>query len=523
MYSKAIVQPLNRAGSSSRMSCLEHQRLTQADFAHAADFEYLIKHELPCFSIEVRRGQLSLLVGHYLSKIILPSGLSLEILPKITSAQSDIRVASNQTDSFHKDIVRAREWVAAMLQDIAHDKLGKAIPAINLAAIESFSDSAVNNDWSHFSALALSFPESQPQLNQKNQQPKSSLDAPWYQGLLVRISEVLQQAAGILPNRYQTQVNNRPKAQGKINLSAQLKNNWHRPHYLYTEHSVFASDELLAQFLSTAWQCWQQLSQNSPIPTNRQTPESLRGIQTLPPSQWAVTYHKIQNDKSAWMSQFTTMQAQTITDAIEWSWWLLTHSNINSAPHDQVRENWQVEGLPMPALMINMNHAFERWVLGKLYNWVSDNLVSSRLVIQPKFDWLHQKLPSSNPLATSSKQTGEKSSVSIKDTTQHRVIQKLIPDACIVTAEGKISHVIDIKYKTIEGIAQVSGADWQQLYVYQQHLQCENAWLIYPMTKKFTERLDVLADFNENRQSNQGGTAQMSAIPFNLYRGLLLI
>lgn len=177
----------------------------------------------------------------------------------------------------------------------------------------------------------------------------------------------------------------------------------------------------------------------------------------------------------------------------------------------------------MPALMINMNHAFERWVLGKLYNWVSDNLVSSRLIIQPKFDWLHQKLPSSNPLAASSKQTGEKNSFSIEDTTQQRVIQKLIPDACIVTAEGKISHVIDIKYKTIEGITQVSGADWQQLYVYQQHLQCENAWLIYPMTKKFAERLDVLADFNENRQSNQGGTAQMSAIPFNPYRGLLLI
>ena len=50
----------------------------------------MIEQELPCFGIEVKRGQLILVVSHYLAKIILPSGLTLEILPKISlEAASD--------------------------------------------------------------------------------------------------------------------------------------------------------------------------------------------------------------------------------------------------------------------------------------------------------------------------------------------------------------------------------------------------------------------------------------------------
>ena len=157
-----------------------------------------------------------------------------------------------------------------------------------------------------------------------------------------------------------------------------------------------------------------------------------------------------------------------------------------------------------------MNHAFERWVLGKLQTWVAQNLANSQLVLQPSFDWLYLKPAVSNL------------DPNIK------VIQKLIPDACIVTKDGAISHVLDIKYKALSQATQVSGADWQQLYSYKQHLKCQNAWLIYPKAKNFTQRLDVYDNFDENRHSNQDGNVlkgvtQMSVIPFDPQQGLLLI
>ncbi|HAO59421.1 MAG TPA: hypothetical protein DCQ89_03380, partial [Psychrobacter sp.] len=283
LYSGLTVQNADRqrllhlSDSNGVVSCFEHQRLSREDFAHAADFEYLIEQELPCFSIEVNRGQLSLVISHYLAKIILPSGLTLEILPKISvdeasNAKSNSSKSQPELAKRQADIVHARQWVAAMLEDISTDNLAKQITALNLAAKADFSIPSYPNIPFQLASTSL------------------SVDKPWYEGLLARIRQALQQAAMILPNRYQTQVNNQPKAQGKINLAAQLKNNWHRPHYLYTEQAVFETDQVLAQFLATAWQQLQKLSSQ---PTLNETsfdqklPSSLQGIMALPPQSWA--------------------------------------------------------------------------------------------------------------------------------------------------------------------------------------------------------------------------------------------
>src|SRR5699024_1881169 len=119
---------LHLSDSNGVVSCFEHQRLSREDFAHAADFEYLIEQELPCFSIEVNRGQLSLVISHYLAKIILPSGLTLEILPKISvdeasNAKSNSSKSQPELAKRQADIVHARQWVAAMLEDISTDNL----------------------------------------------------------------------------------------------------------------------------------------------------------------------------------------------------------------------------------------------------------------------------------------------------------------------------------------------------------------------------------------------------------------
>lgn len=507
MYSGLTVQNIDRYSAMSTyhndgvISCFEHQRLSRQDFAHSIDFDYLIEQELPCFAIEVKRGKLSLVVSHYLAKIILPSGLTLEILPKISvetvaethQSSSQRPTATYSTVKRKAEIAEARQWVAVMLEDISKDNLGKELAALDLAAKPGF------------------YPPSYPTIPSQLASASPALDKPWYEGLLATIRQALQQAAVILPNRYQTQVHNQPKAQGKINLAAQLKNNWHRPHYLYTEQAVFETDQLLAQFLTTAWQQLQKLSAQNVINESsfdQQMPSSLQGVMALPPQSWEGVYQQLKSSTATWGSQLSLVQAQVVTQAIEWGWWLLTQGSVAETRHRT--EDKSVDHLPVASLMINMNHAFERWVLGKLQSWASQQLANSRLIIQPNFDWLYSK--------PNFPKSGLKS----------EVVQKLVPDACIMTQEGNISHVLDIKYKSLSAATQVSGADWQQLYSYQQHLNCQNAWLVYPKTKTFTQRLDVFDNLNENRHSNQDGDVsgritQMSVIPFDPQQGLLLI
>lgn len=510
MYSGLTVQNTERYSSintyqnDGMISCFEHQRLSRQDFAHSTDFDYLIEQELPCFAIEVKRGKLSLVVSHYLAKIILPSGLTLEILPKISvetvaethQSHSQLLTATYSMAALTKrkaEIAEARQWVAVMLEDISKDNLGKELAALDLAAKPGF------------------YPPSYPSIPSQLASTSPALDKPWYEGLLATIRQALQQAAVILPNRYQTEVHNQPKAQGKINLAAQLKNNWHRPHYLYTEQAVFETDQLLAQFLITAWQQLQKLSAKNVINESsfdQQMPSSLQGVMVLPPQSWEGVYQQLKSSTATWGSQLSLVQAQVVTQAIEWGWWILTQGSV--AESRQGIEDKSVHQLPVASLMINMNHAFERWVLGKLQSWASQQLANSRLIIQPSFDWLYLK--------PSLSKSGLKS----------EVVQKLVPDACIMTQEGQISHVLDIKYKSLSAATQVSGADWQQLYSYQQRLNCQNAWLIYPKTKTFTQRLDVFDNLDENRHSNQDGDisgriTQMSVIPFDPQQGLLLI
>ena len=510
MYSGLTVQNTDRYSAMRTyqhdgvISCFEHQHLSRQDFAHSKDFDYLIEQELPCFAIEVKRGQLSLVVSHYLAKIILPSGLTLEVLPKISvetaagTHQSpwQLPTATDSGASLAKrkaEIVQARQWVSTMLEDISKDNLGKELAVLDLAAKPGF------------------YPPSYQTIPSQLASASRTIYKPWYEGLLATIRQALQQAAGILPNRYQTQVQNQPKAQGKINLAAQLKNNWHRPHYLYTEQAVFETDQLLAQFLATAWQQLQKLSAQNVINESsfdQQMPSSLQGVMVLPPQSWEGVYQQLKSSTATRGSQLSLVQAQIVTQAIEWGSWLLTQGSVAESGHST--EDKSVEQLPVASLMINMNHAFERWVLGKLQSWASQQLVNSRLVIQPSFDWLYLK--------TNFPKSGLKS----------EVVQKLVPDACIMTQEGQISHVLDIKYKSLSAATQVSGADWQQLYSYQQRLNCKNAWLIYPKTKTFTQRLDVFDNLDENRHSNQDGDisgriTQMSVIPFDPQQGLLLI
>ncbi|MDN5561101.1 MAG: McrC family protein, partial [Psychrobacter sp.] len=75
------------------ITVFEHQRLTAHDFLQVSDFHWLMAQEFAVFSIKRRQGQWQLKVGHYIGVILLPSGMTLEILPKLAAKTSSDQVA----------------------------------------------------------------------------------------------------------------------------------------------------------------------------------------------------------------------------------------------------------------------------------------------------------------------------------------------------------------------------------------------------------------------------------------------
>ena len=73
------------------ITVFEHQRLTARDFVHVADFHWLMAQEYAVFSIKRQQGQWQLKIGHYIGIILLPSGMTLEILPKLMA-----KISSNK-------------------------------------------------------------------------------------------------------------------------------------------------------------------------------------------------------------------------------------------------------------------------------------------------------------------------------------------------------------------------------------------------------------------------------------------
>src|SRR5690606_12912363 len=124
--SASIANNVSAAALSANIITLfEHQRLTAHDFVHVADFHWLMAQEFAVFSIKRQQGQWQLKVGHYIGIILLPSGMSLEILPKLI-AKTSSKHNSSQPYGLAKtnDINQTRQWVQNMLADLtsSHDK-----------------------------------------------------------------------------------------------------------------------------------------------------------------------------------------------------------------------------------------------------------------------------------------------------------------------------------------------------------------------------------------------------------------
>ena len=87
------------ANTKNIITVFEHQRLTARDFLHTSDFHWLLTQEFAVFTIKRKQGQWQLKVGHYIGIVLLPSGMTLELLPKLHPS----------TQVY--DVAQTRHWV----------------------------------------------------------------------------------------------------------------------------------------------------------------------------------------------------------------------------------------------------------------------------------------------------------------------------------------------------------------------------------------------------------------------------
>lgn len=455
------------------LTVFEHQTLRQTDFVKAfgttTDFDWLLaqiqSHQLPCFSIGYS-SQVVITVRHYLAVIRLPSGNIIEILPKISHNDS-------KENAEHQ--VETRQWVAQMLADIFDFKRQKMM---GVAVYQHNRDD--QNDPSE-------------------QEPKT-----WLYPLVNEWFTLLSSLPTLLPRHYQHTQQNNPQAQGKLLIKKQISHNAHRPHYRYTSHQKFDLHPLWAQFFYTALAKISTLGVPV-IPTIKQAVENiavnkLNARQVLPVSQHQAAYCQLKSMLASGNTQKEGSRVQQLTLAVELAWFFLQiENNIQQVTHPVLGNKIA------PAVMINMQQAFERWVSIKLVN---QNI--GEVKTQARFTWLQQV---NNDCDANSSTT--------------RYLQ---PDALVFDGPIKnntkengnnraIAVVADIKYKHIDGCTQINTADLYQLYTYQQFLKSKQAWLIYPVSENFKKSEQLV--FQQYTHSPKK-PLKIKVIPFDVFTGEFL-
>ena len=207
------------------ITVFEHQRLTAQDFIHSADFYWLMAQEFAVFTIKRKQGAWQLKVGHYIGIVLLPSGMMLEILPKLAADNENPRrqLQPGHTASHQTQIGKTRQWVQNMLSDLTH---GSDHPYSKLPNTKNLGQLS-----HHLTAL-----------------PIATLPLPdWL------IEQFLQRLMHYQPTKhYQSQTHNQASLQGRLLIKEQLRHNSMQPHKFMCESSVLNQDMLGNRLIKSA-------------------------------------------------------------------------------------------------------------------------------------------------------------------------------------------------------------------------------------------------------------------------------
>ena len=471
--------PNSSVATMNVITVFEHQRLTVHDFLQASDFDWLIAQEFAVFTIKRKQGQWQLKVGHYIGIILLPSGITLEILPKLNQ--------STQTN----DIVQTRHWVQSMLSDLIH------LDAHNNRKLPDMKN------FGQFSSQSTPLPL------------KVLPISDWL------IEQFLQRLMDYQPTKhYQAQIENQASLQGRLLIKEQLCHNSMQPHKFICESSVLSHDmlanrliksaliylmPLLPQFISSKLlQPWQQV----PTLNNREM------------QQIALIYTQAKRQLDVQPLQKQKLHAAQ--QLVDLAYWLLKQTI--AATGNGIDPNRQNCSQLRLCLLIDMNQAFEQWASHRIASIFQQLSSSYRPFYQTQSVWLNDAegiaclsiRPDLLIFETASDDYQAQSDIATSQT----------------TAKGCYSHVIDIKWKYLPHAAAISASDAYQLTSYAQAYLAGQVWLVYPVLGSDRQPValkqqthygggDTESKSSDNIKNNESADAHLWLMPFDVLTGTL--
>lgn len=476
--------------STSVITVFEHQRLTVNDFTQVADFDWLLTQEFTVFSLKRRNGQWQLKVGHYIGIIVLPSGMTLEILPKnLADSQTN-----NDSDKSH-NIAITRLWVQQMLGDLFHKDCNRQPHYKTLDQLSSDVDA--------LTALPLqTLPISE-----------------WLTTQFMRLIALYKPMQG-----YQTVTQNSSSLQGKLLIKAQLRHNGAQPHKLVSEVSHLSQDTPSNRLIKSALVLLEPLLSQSLSAKPSNLAPSL-SAKYLP--AWravsAFSTHELRQLNALYKSAKTQLNIQQLMRSqlhiaqqlLDWAYWLLYRQQASLQTGSSLKLSHKANdkaiapNQPRLCMLFNMNQAFEQWASLRITTMFTQFNDGYQALYQAQHSWLRDQWGQNCLSIRPDLLIGQNTP---RDDTGNNNSDN--------TNVLMYSHVIDIKWKALAQANAVSASDAYQLTSYAQAYQATQAWLVYPVTDH-TRQPVALQQHRLTSRSEQTNHTQLWLIPFNVLTGTL--
>lgn len=484
------------------MSVFEHQRLLAHDFAYNTDFEWLLTQEFAVFTISRQRGQWQLKVGHYIGVIILPSGITLEILPK-TIAATQKPQSYNGSAFEYQELLRTRQWVQLMLSNLMqdHHSSGRKLPSIK-------SLGQLSQDLTPLTPLFTQI-------------------LPLSQWLVLQFLQLL--SAYQPTKHYETQNRNQAGLQGKLLIKEQLRHNSYQPHRFACEVNQLSVQLLCNRIIKSALKVIQPLANPYPKADDIQALRLSAAMRTsMIPWQAvaALSPHELQRVTPLYLQAKRQLDLQPMAKPrlraaqhlLDLAYWLLQMQQSRVSAGNSVSAN-QHSTQARLCLLINMNQAFEQWASGQvaaLFDPSTTTNTSAR-ARQMSFSGLLYNKKAKYQIFYQPQQ------VWLSDPSGQTCLT-MRPDLLLYKITDTVrscSHVIDIKWKPLPHTRDISASDAYQLTSYAQAYQAEQVWLIYPVTDVTRQPVALRSPKAAHSHFSESEQATLWLIPFNVTTGTL--
>lgn len=463
------------------ITVFEHQRLTARDFVSIADFDWLMAQEFSVFTIKRKQGAWQLKVGHYIGVILLPSGMTLEILPKPISHDKATRLPHQPLNSNQDvNIDQTRQWVQHMLSDLTRisDHTSRKLPNTK-------------------------------NLGQMRQQltplPIATLPLPdWL------IEQFLQRLAHYQPAKhYQTQTHNQASLQGRLLIKEQLRRNSMQPHKFMCESSVLNQDMLGNRLIKSALVLLMPLFSQSILPNFLQAWQPVPSLTRYEAQQLTAIYSQAKRQLAS--QPLRVQQRQAALQLLELAYWLLQQSNIEAGHSIDLQSSSKNPFTQLRlCLLIDMNQAFEQWASQRIASIFTEMSCQYRPLYQTQRVWLSdtegQACLSIRPDLLMYEPRAADSSCSLNS---------------LDNVSGRYSHVIDIKWKHLSHAAAISASDAYQLTSYAQAYQAGQVWLVYPVQDDERPPVVLKQAVHHKSADHAPSHAQLWLVPFNVMTGTI--